>query len=98
MKHLAKTQLAELLRVAFRTVDDITTHVIADLTGTLDRFEDLTRISMNEIAYRKGHHSHRRRRPRHRPTQHSQPKNYRRTRHETLLLESDPWARECRAS
>lgn len=55
VKHLAKTHVAELLRVAFRTVDDITTRVVADLTGTLDRFKGLTRIGIDEIAYRKGH-------------------------------------------
>jgi transposase len=52
---MAKTHVAELLQIAFRTVDDIVTRVVADLTGQVDRLDGLRRIGIDEIAHRKGH-------------------------------------------
>ena len=53
--HAPASTVATLLRVAWRTVTGIVERVVADaLTGT-DLLDGLTRIGIDEIAYRKGH-------------------------------------------
>ena len=47
--------VAELLRVSWRTVAAIVTRVVADQAGKVDQLAGLTRIGIDEIAYRKGH-------------------------------------------
>ena len=44
-----------LLRIAWRTVAAIVTRVVADGRDTNDLLARLSRISIDEIAYRKGH-------------------------------------------
>ena len=43
-----------LLRVAWRSVADIVTRVVADRAARLDRLAGLRRIGIDEISYRKG--------------------------------------------
>jgi len=49
-----KSTLAQLLRVAWRTVGAIVERVVDSLRGTFDPFADLTRIGIDEVSYRKG--------------------------------------------
>lgn len=51
----SKSTLTELMRIAWRTVGSIITRVWADVEATCDRFEDLRRIGIDEISYKKGH-------------------------------------------
>ena len=51
----SKTAVTELLRVAWRTVGAIITRVQADIDATVDRFDGLTRIGIDEISYKRGH-------------------------------------------
>jgi len=44
-----------LMRVAWRTVGSIVTRVVADARAERDPFENLTRIGIDEISYKKGH-------------------------------------------
>lgn len=53
--HTALSVLTVLLRVAWRTVADIVARVVADGLDTNDMLDGLTRIGIDEIAYRKGH-------------------------------------------
>ena len=53
--HAALSVLTVLLRVAWRTVAAIVTRVVADGRDTNDLLAGLTRIGIDEIAYRKGH-------------------------------------------
>jgi transposase len=53
--HAALSVLTVLLRVAWRTVAGIVTRVVADGRDTNDLLAGLTRIGIDEIAYRKGH-------------------------------------------
>jgi len=53
--HAAMSVLTVLLRVAWRTVAAIVTRVVADGRDTNDLLSGLTRIGIDEIAYRKGH-------------------------------------------
>jgi transposase len=53
--HAALSVLTVLLRIAWRTVAAIVTRVIADGRDTNDLLSGLTRIGIDEIAYRKGH-------------------------------------------
>jgi transposase len=53
--HAAMSVLTVLLRVAWRTVAAIVTRVVADGRDTNDLLAGLTRIGIDEIAYRKGH-------------------------------------------
>ena len=41
-----------LLRVAWRSVADIVTRVVADRAGKIDRLAGLRRIGIDEISYR----------------------------------------------
>ncbi len=53
--HAAMSVLTVLLRIAWRTVAAIVTRVVADGRDTNDLLDGLTRIGIDEIAYRKGH-------------------------------------------
>jgi transposase len=46
--------VALLLRVAWRSVTDIVTRVVAERAGQTDRLVGLRRIGIDEISYRKG--------------------------------------------
>lgn len=52
--HTALSVLTVLLRIAWRTVAAIVTRVVADGRDTNDLLAGLTRIGIDEIAYRKG--------------------------------------------
>jgi transposase len=53
--HAAASVVAQLLRVAWRTVTGIVARVVAERAGGSDRLAGLRRIGVDEIAYRKGH-------------------------------------------
>ena len=53
--HTALSVLTVLLRIAWRTVAAIVTRVVADGRDTNDLLTGLSRIGIDEIAYRKGH-------------------------------------------
>ena len=53
--HTALSVLTVLLRIAWRTVAAIVTSVVADGRDTNDLLAGLSRIGIDEIAYRKGH-------------------------------------------
>lgn len=50
-----RSTLAELLHVAWRSVDKILQRVLADERKRVDVFANLERIGIDEIAYKKGH-------------------------------------------
>jgi transposase len=50
--HAALSVVAMLLRVAWRSVADIITRVVADRAGKIDRLAGLRRIGIDEISYR----------------------------------------------
>jgi transposase len=50
----SKTAITELMRIAWRTVGAIITRVWADVEAVHDRFADLSRIGIDEIAYKRG--------------------------------------------
>ena len=52
--HATLSVVAMLLRVAWRSVADIVTRVVADRAGAIDRLAGLRRIGIDEITYRKG--------------------------------------------
>lgn len=52
--HAARSTVAQLIRVAWRTVGAIVTRVWADIDATTDRFTGITRIGIDEISYKKG--------------------------------------------
>jgi transposase len=51
----SKTAVTELMRIAWRTVGAIITRVWADVEALGDRLDGLTRIGIDEIAYKRGH-------------------------------------------
>jgi transposase len=53
--HTALSVVTVFLRLAWRTVADIVTRVVADGRATNDLLTGLARIGVDEIAYRKGH-------------------------------------------
>lgn len=53
--HTSKSAVAELMRVAWRSVGSIITRVVADARAAKDPFEGLVRIGIDEISYRRGH-------------------------------------------
>jgi len=53
--HASGAAVAELLRVAWRSVTAIVEWVVADATGSRDLLAGVTRIGIDEIAHRKGH-------------------------------------------
>ena len=52
--HATLSVVAMLLRVAWRSVADIVTRVVADRAAATDRLAGLRRIGIDEISYRKG--------------------------------------------
>ena len=52
--HATLSVVAILLRVAWRSVTDIVTRVVAERAGQTDRLAGLRRIGIDEISYRKG--------------------------------------------
>jgi transposase len=52
--HATLSVVAVLLRVAWRSVADIVTRVVADRAARTDRLAGLRRIGIDEISYRKG--------------------------------------------
>src|SRR5436190_1096300 len=52
--HAALSVVAVLLRVAWRSVADIVTRVVANRAAATDRLAGLRRIGIDEISYRKG--------------------------------------------
>jgi transposase len=50
-----KTAVSYLTRIAWRTVGAIITRYWQDVEDVFDRFENLTRIGIDEISYKKGH-------------------------------------------
>jgi transposase len=53
--HTSRVAVAELLRVAWRTVGRMLTRVAAETGQGIDRLEGLRRIGIDEISHRKGH-------------------------------------------
>lgn len=51
----SKTAVTELLRVAWRTVGAIVARVQADIDSSVDRFDGLRRVGIDEISYKRGH-------------------------------------------
>ena len=47
------TAVATFLRVTFRAVDAIVSRVVARAAGKVDLLDGLTRIAIDEVAYRK---------------------------------------------
>ena len=52
--HATLSVVAMLLRVAWRSVADIVTRVVADRAASVDRLAGLRRVGIDEISYRKG--------------------------------------------
>jgi len=52
--HATLSVVAMLLRVAWRSVADIVTRVVADRAAGVDRLAGLRRVGIDEISYRKG--------------------------------------------
>lgn len=53
--HTSKTAVAELMRIAWRTVGAIVTRVSRDAQQAGDRLAGLRRIGIDELSYKKGH-------------------------------------------
>jgi transposase len=53
--HTSRVAVAELLRVAWRTVGRMVTRVAQEAGQDIDRLAGLRRIGIDEISYRKGH-------------------------------------------
>jgi len=53
--HCSKSAVGQLLRVAWRTVGEIITRVVADARAAHDPFDGLRRIGIDEISYKRGH-------------------------------------------
>lgn len=53
--HCSKSAVKTLMRVAWRTVGSIATRVVVDARAGKDPFDNLTRIGIDEISYKKGH-------------------------------------------
>ena len=53
--HTSKTAVAQLMRIAWRTVGAIVARVSADAEAAGDRLAGLRRIGIDEISYKKGH-------------------------------------------
>lgn len=51
----SKTAVTELMRIAWRTVGAIITHVSADVDAAVDRLAGLRRIGIDEISYKRGY-------------------------------------------
>lgn len=53
--HSPKSTVAELMRVAWRSVGSIIARVVADGRAAHDPFSGLTRIGIDELSYKRGH-------------------------------------------
>ncbi|MFC4017497.1 ISL3 family transposase [Micromonospora sp. GCM10011542] len=53
--HTAKSAVAQLMRISWRTVGAILARVWADTGGLQDRYDGLRRIGIDEVSYKKGH-------------------------------------------
>src|SRR5207247_5540841 len=53
--HTSRVAVAELLRVAWRTVGRMVTRVAEEAGQDVDRLEGLRRIGIDEVSHRKGH-------------------------------------------
>lgn len=53
--HCSKSAVTQLMRIAWRTVGSIVTRVVTDARAERDPFENLARIGIDEIGYKKGH-------------------------------------------
>jgi len=53
--HTSKSATALLMRIAWRTVGAIITRYWQDVEDCFDRFENVTRIGIDEVSYKKGH-------------------------------------------
>jgi transposase len=53
--HTSKTAVAQLMRIAWRTVGAICARVAADAEKTVDRLANLRRIGIDELSYKRGH-------------------------------------------
>ena len=53
--HTAKSAVVDLMRVAWRTVGSIISRVVDDGRAAHDPFDNLTRIGIDEISYKRGH-------------------------------------------
>lgn len=53
--HAPASTVAAVLRVAWRTVTAVVDRVVREASGRVDLLEGVTRIGIDEIAYRKGH-------------------------------------------
>jgi len=53
--HTSRVAVAELLRVAWRTVGRMLTRVAEEAGANVDRLEGLRRIGIDEVSHRKGH-------------------------------------------
>lgn len=51
----SKTTVTQLMRIAWRTVGSIINRVWTDVETSIDRFEGVRRIGIDEISYKKGH-------------------------------------------
>lgn len=54
--HTSKTAIVELLRVAWATVGAIVTRVVDEARAASDPFDELVRIGIDEISYKRHHH------------------------------------------
>jgi transposase len=52
--HVSKTTLAELVRIAWRTVGSIIGRVVEERSKVADRLEGLTKIGIDEVSFRRG--------------------------------------------
>ena len=52
--HTSKKATAQLMRIAWRTVGAIITRYWGDVEDCFDRFENITRIGIDEVSYKKG--------------------------------------------
>jgi transposase len=52
---MSKAAVSYLMRIAWRTVGSIVARYWQDIDDVFDRFENLTRIGIDEISYKKGH-------------------------------------------
>ncbi len=53
--HTSRSAVAELLRIAWRTVGRVCARVAAEQATTVDRLAGLRRIGIDEVSYKKGH-------------------------------------------
>jgi len=53
--HTSGAAVAELLRVAWRSVTAVVERVVADIAGSRDLLAGVTRVGIDEIAHRRGH-------------------------------------------